>query len=77
MLHVTDQFRTNLLSLNPGGDTVILIHQDGRKLSYDKIKRTYAYMNKAFQDSNIRGAEYNNEYITNTNYNSTWNLLQK
>jgi len=43
-LHVKDNFRTNPLSLQPGGDTVKTIHQDGKIFVYDKVKRPGAYI---------------------------------
>jgi len=61
MLKVADSYRLNQLSLRPGGSTVILVHSDGRQLSYDKIKNPGAYIRKSFIESDIIGA-----YIDNT-----------
>jgi hypothetical protein len=45
-IRVKDQHRTNELSLVPGGGTVTVKYEDGRVLSYDKIKNTTAYVNR-------------------------------
>jgi hypothetical protein len=43
--YVGDQFRTNHLSLKPGGSTVKIIYEDHFRL-YDKIKYPKAYIEK-------------------------------
>lgn len=50
-LEVSDQFRTNPLSLDPGGYTVKVIHDNGKSLSYDKIKNPFRYCTKVKDSS--------------------------
>ena len=42
-IHVKDEFRTNQLSLQPGGYTVTVQYADGTKMSYDKVKDPRRY----------------------------------
>jgi hypothetical protein len=44
-IHVKDEFRTNQLSLQPGGHTVTVTYEDGSKRSYDKVKDPARYIN--------------------------------
>ena len=37
-MRVGDEFRTNPLSLKPGGSIVTVVFSDGRMLDYDKVK---------------------------------------
>ena len=37
-MYVSDEFRTNHLSLKPGGSTVEIIYKSGEVRIYDKIK---------------------------------------
>jgi hypothetical protein len=48
-LKVTDQHRTNELSLTPGGGTVKILHEDGRLLVYDKVKSVRSYVSAALK----------------------------
>lgn len=41
---VADQFRTNELSLVPGGSLITIYYQDGSFRIYDKIKKPSAYI---------------------------------
>ncbi len=41
---VKDQYRTNQLSLEPGGHEVTITHQGGATFIYDKVKRPGAYI---------------------------------
>lgn len=43
-LKVKDQFRTNDLSLKPGGYEVTVIHENGKIFIYDKIKNPGMYI---------------------------------
>ena len=43
-IHVKDEFRTNNLSLQPGGFTVTVEYRDGSKRSYDKVKDPRRYV---------------------------------
>jgi hypothetical protein len=49
-LHVKDNFRTNPLSLQPGGSTVKAIHETGRVFVYDKVKSPGAYIKRISTD---------------------------
>lgn len=42
--HVSDEFRTNSLSLQPGGSTVTIVYASGSKVSYDKVKDPRKYV---------------------------------
>lgn len=43
-MRVEDEYRTNGLSLIPGGNTVKVIYQNGKSLTYDKIKNPSRYI---------------------------------
>lgn len=43
-LKVSDEFRTNPLSLKPGGSRVNVVYSDGMDLTYDKVKSPTAYI---------------------------------
>lgn len=43
-LRVSDQYRTNPLSLKPGGCEVIVVFENGKRFIYDKIKKPQAYV---------------------------------
>lgn len=43
--YVSDEFRTNNLSLTPGGSTVIVELSNGETKVYDKVKNPTAYIN--------------------------------
>ena len=59
IIWVQDKFRTNLLSLIPGGTTVVVEYHNGEVLGYDKIKRPSDYIGKFFEDSSrITSYEY-------------------
>ena len=49
-LHVNDNYRTNPLSLQPGGSTVKAIHETGRVFVYDKVKSPGAYIKRISTD---------------------------
>jgi hypothetical protein len=55
-LKVTDNYRTNPLSLKPGGSTVKAIHERGKVFVYDKVKSPGAYIKRMNTDARI--AEY-------------------
>ena len=42
---VSDTFRTNSLSLVPGGSVVVINESDGTTKAYDKVKNPKAYIN--------------------------------
>lgn len=43
-LKISDKFRTNPLSLKPGGYEVTVVYQDGQRYIYDKVKNPGAYV---------------------------------
>lgn len=43
--YVSDEFRTNNLSLTPGGSVVSVEYADGETKAYDKVKNPKAYVN--------------------------------
>lgn len=43
-LRVSDDYRTNELSLQPGGYEVIVVYENGKRLIYDKVKRPGSYI---------------------------------
>ena len=49
--YVSDEFRTNGLSLTPGGSTVTVELSNGETKTYDKVKNWKAYVN-AILDKN-------------------------
>ena len=43
-MRVGDEFRTNPLSLKPGGSIVTVIFSNGKMLDYDKVKSPRKYL---------------------------------
>ena len=43
-MRVGDEYRTNPLSLRPGGSVVTVVFSDGRMLDYDKVKSPKKYV---------------------------------
>ena len=43
-LHISDQYRTNPLSLRPGGYEIRVIYNSGKTYVYDKIKDPTRYI---------------------------------
>lgn len=43
-LHISDQYRTNPLSLSPGGYEIRVIYNSGKTYVYDKIKDPSRYI---------------------------------
>jgi len=52
-INVSDPHRKNELSLEPGGVVVTLVHRNGDRLSYDKIKNVNAYARRAKLDDKV------------------------
>jgi hypothetical protein len=55
-LKVLDNFRTNELSLIPGGYTVVVEMKDGKQFEYDKIKRPNAYIRATLRNDEVKRA---------------------
>jgi hypothetical protein len=53
---VGDQYRTNEMSLRPGGETVVVTYNDGRVYEYDKVKNPYAYIRKIEKNPLVKSA---------------------
>ena len=53
-LHVKDNYRTNPLSLQPGGSTVKAIHETGKDFVYDKVKNPGAYIKRISTDNKTK-----------------------
>jgi hypothetical protein len=43
-MRVADEFRTNPLSLKPGGSIVTVVFSNGKMLDYDKVKSPKKYV---------------------------------
>jgi hypothetical protein len=52
-LRVSDDHRTNELSLEEGGATIRIVMRTGQVLVYDKIKSVRAYAQRAMKDSDV------------------------
>lgn len=50
---VSDEYRSNELSLTPGGTVLTIHYKNGKKLTYDKIKNIKAYLSKVTLDPNV------------------------
>lgn len=50
---VHERFRTNELSLRPGGYTVTVIYSDGSQRIYNNVKNPKAYINSIAKDETI------------------------
>lgn len=48
-MKVADQYRTNKLSLKPGGHSVTITYADGKSYEYDKVKKPNAYVKKVMK----------------------------
>jgi hypothetical protein len=55
-LVVGDEYRTNPLSLVPGGYSVMVEFKDGNILIYDNIKSPHAYIQKLMDNPDVRTA---------------------
>jgi hypothetical protein len=52
-LVVHEKFRTNELSLRPGGYTVTVVYSNGNKRVYNNVKNPKAYINSIAKDEEI------------------------
>jgi len=53
---VGDQYRTNELSLVPGGYTICVRYADGREMEYTKVKKPHAYIRTLSRNPNVMDA---------------------
>lgn len=51
---VKDEYRTNPLSKQEGGDVIEVLQKDGRVLTYDKIKNPNAYIRKMNKENLVK-----------------------
>lgn len=47
-IHVKDEYRTNPLSLEPGGHQVTVFYNNGSNFVYDKVKKPSAYIRNMY-----------------------------
>lgn len=62
-MRVADEFRTNPLSLSPGGSVVTVVFSDGRMLDYDKVKSPKKYVSKIPQKDDITAVYVNGNQV--------------
>lgn len=48
-IHVKDKYRTNPLSLEPGGCQVTVFYNNGTNFVYDKVKNAQAYVRNIYK----------------------------
>ena len=71
-LRVGDQYRTNKMSLVPGGKTVKVTYDTGKSYIYDKVKKPGPYIKKISDD------EKNGEIVEiRVDGNVVWTSLSK
>ena len=58
---VSDQFRTNNLSLTPGGSVVEITYNKGKTLSFDKVKNPKKYIQSLSNYKDIVEVKVNGE----------------
>ena len=79
-LIVADKYRTNQLSLEPGGYQVTIIHQDGKPFVYDKIKNPVSYVRYISRESKANGKiveiliEGNTVWKEGVDIKNDWNI---
>ena len=62
-MRVADEYRTNPLSLSPGGSIVTVVFSDGRMLDYDKVKSPKKYVSKIPQKDDITAVYVNGNQV--------------
>ena len=55
MFIVDRRYRTNPLSKKPGGFTVGILREDGKKLYYPNVKNTKLFITKAVENGAVKG----------------------
>jgi hypothetical protein len=50
---VHERFRTNVLSLKPGGYSVTVVYSNGTQRVYNNVKNPSAYVNSIVKDESI------------------------
>lgn len=62
-MRVTDEFRTNPLSLSPGGSIVTVMFSNGKMLDYDKVKSPKKYVASIPQKEDITAVFVNGNQV--------------
>ena len=63
-IKVNQEFRTNALSLKPGGSTVTVIYDNNIELEYNNIKNPQAYISTITKsDKTIIGFKINGQLV--------------
>ncbi len=62
-MRVGDEFRTNPLSLKPGGSIITVVFSDGRMLDYDKVKSPKKYVASIPQREDITAVYVNGTQV--------------
>ena len=62
-MRVADEYRTNPLSLSPGGSVVTVVFSDGRMLDYDKVKSPKKYVASIPQREDITAVYINGNQV--------------
>ena len=62
-MRVGDEYRTNPLSLKPGGSIVTVVFSDGRMLDYDKVKSPKKYVASIPQREDITAVYVNGNQV--------------
>lgn len=76
---VGDEFRTNELSLIPGGKKVTVTYENGKVLTYDKVKSPGKYIKsisaKGSENGSIARIQVNGKEVwTNLNKTNPWDI---
>jgi len=67
-MRVGDEFRTNGLSLTPGGSLVTVTYRSGTVREYDKVKFPRAYVGRITDRESIVEIRVNGNLVWNTTY---------
>jgi hypothetical protein len=62
-IKVQDNYRTNPLSIQPGGVDITITLRDGFKLTYDKIKNPGKYIGKLHNKDSIISIDIDGEVV--------------
>lgn len=75
-MRVADEYRTNPLSLKPGGSIVTVVFSDGRMLDYDKVKSPKKYVASIPQREDITAVYVNgNQVWTDKEETKYWDKI--
>jgi hypothetical protein len=67
-MRVGDEFRTNHLSLTPGGSLVTVTYRSGTVREYDKVKYPRSYVGKIADRESIVEIRVNENLVWNTKH---------